>query len=57
MKQHTGVSAKPVVRLGDVVHEGTLIGDIEEGKLGARVHASIAGRVTHVSDEFVRIAK
>jgi hypothetical protein len=39
------------------VHEGTLIGDIEEGVLGARVHASISGRVTHVSDEFIRIAK
>src|SRR3989339_232795 len=57
LKQHTGVSAKPVVRLGDVVHEGTLIGDIEEGKLGARIHASIAGRVTHVSDEFIKIMK
>ena len=57
LKQHTGVSAKAVVRLGDVVHEGTLIGDIEEDKLGARVHASISGSVTHVSDEFIRIVK
>jgi len=57
LKQHVGVSAKPVVKLGDVVHEGTLIGDIEEGKLGARVHASISGRVAHVSDEFIKIVK
>jgi Na+-translocating ferredoxin:NAD+ oxidoreductase RnfC subunit len=57
LKQHVGTPATAVVKLGNVVHEGMLIGDIEEGKLGAKVHASISGKVTHVSDEFIRIAQ
>ncbi len=57
LKQHVGAAANPVVKLGEVVQEGQLIGDIEEGNLGAKIHASISGRVTHVSNEFVRISK
>jgi Na+-translocating ferredoxin:NAD+ oxidoreductase RnfC subunit len=57
LRQHVGVPAKAVVKLGDIVQEGTIIGDIEEGKLGAKVHASISGKVTHVSDEFISIAQ
>jgi len=57
LKQHIGAAAKPVVKLGDSVVEGTLIADVEEGILGAKIHASISGRVTHVSDEFIKIAK
>ncbi|KAF0214086.1 MAG: respiratory-chain NADH dehydrogenase domain-containing [Ignavibacteria bacterium] len=55
LKQHVGVVAKPVIKLGAIVNEGTLIADIEEGKLGSRIHASISGKVTHVSEEFIRI--
>lgn len=57
LNQHIGVSAKSIVKLGETVQEGQLIADIEEGKLGAKIHASISGRVTHVSEEFIRIAK
>ncbi len=44
---------------GQPVKKGELVGQIEDGKLGAPVHASISGTVTHVSDEdeFVRISK
>jgi Na+-translocating ferredoxin:NAD+ oxidoreductase RnfC subunit len=55
MKQHAGVPAKPIVKLGSSVKEGDLIADIEEGKLGARIHASIGGRITELSDDFIRI--
>jgi Na+-translocating ferredoxin:NAD+ oxidoreductase RnfC subunit len=57
LKQHVGEPAKAVVGLGGFVNEGDLIGDIEESKLGAKVHASISGKVTHVNEEFVRISK
>lgn len=57
LKQHVGSQAKPVVGIGDSVSEGDLIGDIESGKLGARIHASISGKVTHVNDEFIRISR
>lgn len=55
LKQHVGVPAKPVIKLGAIVNEGTLIADVEEGKLGSKIHASISGKVTHISDEFIRI--
>lgn len=56
LKQHVGVPAKSIVNIGDNVSEGDLIGQIEKGKLGANIHASISGRITHVSDEFIRIS-
>jgi len=56
LKQHVGTPAIPKVKLGDYVNEGTLIAEIEEGKLGANIHASISGKVIHVSEEFIKIS-
>lgn len=57
LKQHTGAPAKAIVKIGDAVAKGDLVADVEQGKLGARIHASISGRVTHANDEFVLISK
>jgi len=57
LSQHVGTPAMPVVIIGQPVKKGEVIGKIEEGKLGAPVHASIDGTVTHVSDTFIRIGK
>ena len=57
LRQHVGAPAKPVVSIGDKVKEGTLIGDVENGKLGAKIHASIEGSITHVSEEFIKIVR
>ena len=46
LAQHTGVAARAVVAKGATVRCGDLIGEIPDGALGARVHASIAGVVT-----------
>jgi len=46
LKQHAGAPAVAVVKCGDRVREGDLLAAPEAGKLGARVHASIAGVVT-----------
>lgn len=56
LKQHIGETAIPVVQIGNKVSKGDLIGKIPEGKLGAPVHSSIDGKVTHVSDQFIRIS-
>jgi Na+-translocating ferredoxin:NAD+ oxidoreductase RnfC subunit len=53
LSQHTGAPATPVVKVGDQVEEGQLVGEIPENRLGARVHASIRGRVTHINDSVV----
>jgi len=55
LHQHTGAPARPVVRPGDHVAVGDLVGEIPEGALGARVHASIAGVVTSVTSEAVTV--
>jgi Na+-translocating ferredoxin:NAD+ oxidoreductase RnfC subunit len=46
--QHTGAPALARVRPGDSVKAGDVIGEIPEGALGARVHASLTGTVTAV---------
>ncbi len=55
LKMHVGAPAAAVVKQGDTVKKGQLIAEIKEGALGARVHASIDGKVTHVSDARITI--
>lgn len=57
LKQHTGAPAVAVVRRGDRVKAGGLVGEIPEGALGARVHASMDGVVTDADAHAVRIAR
>ncbi len=53
LKQHAGAPAVPAVTAGQRVNVGELIAAPAEGKLGAVIHASIAGRVASVSDNVV----
>jgi len=55
LQQHIGLPAKPVVKTGDSVKAGAVIAEIPEGKLGARVHASIDGKVNKIEKDFVEI--
>lgn len=51
LSQHIGKPAEPLVKAGDTVTRGQMIGGIPEEGLGATVHSSIAGIVTNV-DKF-----
>ncbi len=53
LQQHLGRPAEATVRTGDRVTKGDLIGEIPEGALGARVHASIDGVVEAVDENVV----
>ncbi len=53
LKQHAGAPSAATVKSGDRVREGDLIAAPEAGKLGARIHASIDGKVTVGSDAIV----
>jgi Na+-translocating ferredoxin:NAD+ oxidoreductase RnfC subunit len=53
LKQHAGAPAVAVVKCGDRVRAGDLIAAPETGKLGARIHSSIDGRVTVGADAIV----
>ena len=50
LKQHMGAPAVAVVKQGDRVKKGDLIGSIPDQALGATVHASIAGVVVSVGE-------
>ena len=55
MSQHIGAPAVPVVKVGDSVMAGQVIGQAAEGKLSVCIHASINGKVAEVTDQFVTI--
>jgi hypothetical protein len=50
LKQHAGLPAVAVVKCGDRVRVGDLLAEPQQGKLGARIHASIDGVVTVTKD-------
>lgn len=55
LSQSIGVPAAPVVKKGDKVKAGQVIGEAAEGKLSMPVHASINGKVVDVNEKFVVI--
>jgi Na+-translocating ferredoxin:NAD+ oxidoreductase RnfC subunit len=57
LKQHIGAPAVPVVKVGQAVQKGQLIGDVPPDKLGAKIHASISGQVREVSEQAITIAR
>jgi len=57
LSQHVGIPAEPVVKVGDSVKAGGLIADIPEGKLGAKIHSSISGKVKQLNSEYVLVGR
>lgn len=55
LQMHIGAPSVPVVKEGDLLQRGQLIAEIPEGALGARIHASINGRVSAVTDSYIEI--
>ncbi len=55
LQQHVGAPCRPLVKNGDRVSAGQMIGDVPDGALGAPVHASIAGTVEQVFDDSIFI--
>lgn len=57
MRQHIGAPAVPRCGVGDSVNVGDVVGDIPEGALGARVHASVTGTVLSVDSASIHIRR
>jgi Na+-translocating ferredoxin:NAD+ oxidoreductase RnfC subunit len=55
LRQNIGAPCVPSVKVGDEVAVGQKIAAPPEGALGTCLHASIAGKVTAVTDNFVSI--
>ena len=53
--QCVGAPCEPIVAVGDHVEAGQMIGKIQDGKLGAPVHASISGNVLSIADGYIEI--
>ncbi|SNS12373.1 Na+-translocating ferredoxin:NAD+ oxidoreductase RNF, RnfC subunit [Anaerovirgula multivorans] len=49
LRQHIGKAATSIVEVGDVVEKGQLIASVNEGDLGANIHASIKGMIKEVN--------
>ena len=56
LRQHVGAPAMACVAAGDTVAAGQLVAEIAPNALGARVHASIGGRVEAVTEHAITIA-
>ncbi|HCM89712.1 MULTISPECIES: 4Fe-4S dicluster domain-containing protein [Vagococcus] len=57
LKMHIGAPCQPLVKKGDQVIKGQLIAEMEDGKLGAPIHASISGTIICTSDSLIQIKK
>ena len=57
LRQHAGKPARPVVETGQKVSAGTVVGEVGAEELGANVHASIAGTVTAVTEDYVEVSR
>jgi len=57
LQQHIGAPAVPIVKVGDNLRVGQLVGEIPEGALGAQIHASIEGTVIQVTSQTITIRK
>ena len=55
LSQHLGAPCVPIVKAGDHVVKGQMVGEIPEGKLGAKLHSSIDGTVTEVNEAYIII--
>lgn len=57
LKQHAGAPVTPVVRVGERVRLGQVVGTMASGVLGAELHASIDGEVVAVTEKSLRLER
>ncbi len=55
LHMNIGAPSVPTVKKGEAVAKGQLIADIPQKSLGAKIHASISGRVTEITDTYIEI--
>ena len=57
LSQHLGAPAVAICKVGDTVKCGDLIAKAQENALSVNLHASIDGKVSAVTDKYVKITK
>jgi Na+-translocating ferredoxin:NAD+ oxidoreductase RnfC subunit len=56
LRQHVGAPSIPCVSAGETVRAGQLLAEIPPNALGARIHASISGRVESTTEYAITLA-
>ena len=56
LRQHVGAPSIPCVSVGETVQAGQLLAEIPPNALGARIHASISGRVESATEYAITLA-
>lgn len=57
LRMGVGAPSVPKVSVGDKVRKNQLVADIAEKKLGVKMHASISGTVSAVTDDYIEIRR
>lgn len=57
LRMGVGAPSVPTVAEGDKVRKNQLVADIAEGKLGVKMHASISGTVTRITNDYIEIRR
>lgn len=57
LSQHIGAPARCIVSLNEQVSKGQCIGEIPEGSMSAKIHSSISGVVSSITDNVITIRK
>ena len=57
LKMGVGAPSEPKVQVGDKVRKNQLVADIAEKKLGVKMHASISGTVTEITNDYIEIRR
>lgn len=57
LRMGVGAPSVPKVAVGDKVRKNQLIADIAEKKLGVKMHASISGTVTAITEDYIEIRR
>lgn len=55
LRQSVGIASKAIVKQGDIVHKGDIIGEQEDDKLGVFLHASISGVISRITEDEIII--
>lgn len=56
LSQHIGAPAEPIVAKGDSVAKGQPIAKPQDGKLGVFIHTPFAGKVSEITDKFIKVS-
>ena len=55
LSQHIGAPCEAVVKKGDQVKVGQIIGKAADDKLGVNIHSSVDGVVQEANDKYIKV--